>query len=228
MGGHCRVRGDSRCLRRTLSNRSRSKRQDPIVVKLGFESFERATTGRGPTPLHFKTKSGLPFLPAESPAMTINGFEWRRNAVSLSEAELPWDARSLARYSRPLDYAILQPDATPSDRSAKVDVIGLQETARVEVTRPRKRGRWDGSALAPTPQPGSHSSRNVVKVESPDLTYGGSWKTHSASGGRPRAGGDCGRSPARLVDAVGIQRHHRRTRSHWGRHGVAVPRHVHP
>ena len=44
---------------------------------------------------------------------------------------------------RPLHYVILPPGAMPLNRSAKVDVVRLQEMARVEVAKLRERGRWD-------------------------------------------------------------------------------------
>ena len=65
-------------------------------------------------------------------------------AAELTEAELRRHARSLAGYMRPLHYVILAPGAMPLNRSAKVDVVRLQEMARTEVAKLRERGRWDG------------------------------------------------------------------------------------
>jgi hypothetical protein len=45
---------------------------------------------------------------------------------------------------RPLHYVILEPGAMPLNRTAKVDVVRLQEMAKEEVRRLRERGRWDG------------------------------------------------------------------------------------
>jgi acyl-CoA synthetase (AMP-forming)/AMP-acid ligase II len=64
--------------------------------------------------------------------------------VELSEAELRKHARGLTSYMRPLHYVILQPGAMPLNRTAKVDVVKLQALAREEVSRLRRRGRWDG------------------------------------------------------------------------------------
>jgi hypothetical protein len=47
---------------------------------------------------------------------------------------------------RPLHYVILDPGAMPLNRTAKVDVIRLQELAKEEVGRLRERGRWDAGA----------------------------------------------------------------------------------
>jgi hypothetical protein len=44
---------------------------------------------------------------------------------------------------RPLHYVILEPGAMPLNRTAKVDVVRLQELAKEEVARLRERGRWD-------------------------------------------------------------------------------------
>jgi hypothetical protein len=44
---------------------------------------------------------------------------------------------------RPLHYVILEPGAMPLNRTAKVDVVRLQELAKHEVARLRERGRWD-------------------------------------------------------------------------------------
>ena len=74
----------------------------------------------------------------------IVAFVERRPDVELSEAELRKHARSLAGYMRPLHYVVLAPGAMPLNRSAKVDVVRLQEMARTEVARLRERGRWDG------------------------------------------------------------------------------------
>lgn len=64
--------------------------------------------------------------------------------AELREADLKKHARSLTSYMRPLHYVILEPGAMPLNRTAKVDVVKLQEMARAEVARLRDRGRWDG------------------------------------------------------------------------------------
>jgi acyl-CoA synthetase (AMP-forming)/AMP-acid ligase II len=64
--------------------------------------------------------------------------------AELTQAELRKHARALAGYMRPLHYVILAPGAMPLNRSAKVDVVRLQEMARAEVGKLRERGRWDG------------------------------------------------------------------------------------
>jgi fatty-acyl-CoA synthase len=64
--------------------------------------------------------------------------------AGLTEAELRKHARGLASYMRPLHYVILDPGAMPVNRTAKVDVVRLQQMAREEVARLRERGRWDG------------------------------------------------------------------------------------
>ncbi len=74
----------------------------------------------------------------------IVAFIERQPAAELSEAELRKHARSLAGYMRPLHYVILEPGTMPLNRSAKVDVVRLQEMARIEVAKLRERGRWDG------------------------------------------------------------------------------------
>ncbi len=74
----------------------------------------------------------------------IVAFLERQPSADLTEAELRKHARSLAGYMRPLHYVILEPGAMPLNRSAKVDVVRLQEMARTEVGKLRERGRWDG------------------------------------------------------------------------------------
>ena len=74
----------------------------------------------------------------------IVAFVERQPGAELSEAELRKHARSLAGFMRPLHYVILDPGTMPLNRSAKVDVVRLQEMARSEVAKLRERGRWDG------------------------------------------------------------------------------------
>ena len=74
----------------------------------------------------------------------IVAFLERQPSADLTEAELRKHARSLAGYMRPQHYVILEPGAMPLNRSAKVDVVRLQEMARTEVGKLRERGRWDG------------------------------------------------------------------------------------
>jgi len=71
-------------------------------------------------------------------------FVERRLGAELTEAGLRRHARGLAGYMRPLHYVILEPGQMPLNRVAKVDVVRLQEMARVEVASLRERGRWDG------------------------------------------------------------------------------------
>jgi acyl-CoA synthetase (AMP-forming)/AMP-acid ligase II len=74
----------------------------------------------------------------------IVAFVERQPGAVLTAAELRKHARRLAGYMRPLHYVILEPGTMPLNRSAKVDVVRLQEMARMEVAKLRKRGRWDG------------------------------------------------------------------------------------
>ena len=54
---------------------------------------------------------------------------------------------------RPLHYVILEPGAMPLNRTAKVDVVRLQELAKEEVARLRERGRWDaGGSISRDPR----------------------------------------------------------------------------
>jgi acyl-CoA synthetase (AMP-forming)/AMP-acid ligase II len=73
----------------------------------------------------------------------IMAFVEKRPGADLAEAELRKHARSLTAYMRPLHYVILEPGAMPLNRTAKVDVVRLQELAKQEVVRLRERGRWD-------------------------------------------------------------------------------------
>ena len=76
-------------------------------------------------------------------------FVEKRPGATLTEAELRLHARSLAGYTRPLHYVVLEAGEMPLNRSVKVDVLRLQEMARVEVARLRERGRWDGANSVP-------------------------------------------------------------------------------
>jgi acyl-CoA synthetase (AMP-forming)/AMP-acid ligase II len=73
----------------------------------------------------------------------IIAFVEKRPGADLTEAALRKHARSLTAYMRPLHYVILEPGAMPLNRTAKVDVVRLQELAKEEVARLRERGRWD-------------------------------------------------------------------------------------
>jgi acyl-CoA synthetase (AMP-forming)/AMP-acid ligase II len=73
----------------------------------------------------------------------IIAFVEKRPGTDLSEPALRKHARSLTAYMRPLHYVILEPGAMPLNRTAKVDVVRLQELAKEEVARLRERGRWD-------------------------------------------------------------------------------------
>jgi fatty-acyl-CoA synthase len=74
----------------------------------------------------------------------ILAFVEKRPGADLSEPELRRHARSLTSYMRPLHYVIVEPGTMPLNRSAKVDVLKLQQQAKQEVERLRERGRWDG------------------------------------------------------------------------------------
>ena len=73
----------------------------------------------------------------------IIAFVEKRAGAALDEAALRRHARSLTSYMRPLHYVVLEPGAMPLNRTAKVDIVRLQELARDEVARLRERGRWD-------------------------------------------------------------------------------------
>jgi acyl-CoA synthetase (AMP-forming)/AMP-acid ligase II len=73
----------------------------------------------------------------------IIAFVEKRAGAELTEVELRKHARSLTAYMRPLHYVILEAGAMPLNRTAKVDVVRLQELAKEEVGRLRGRGRWD-------------------------------------------------------------------------------------
>lgn len=76
----------------------------------------------------------------------IIAFVEKRPGADLSEAELRRHARGLTSYMRPLHYVLLEPGTMPLNRTAKVDVVKLQEMAAEEVRKLRARGRWDGDA----------------------------------------------------------------------------------
>jgi acyl-CoA synthetase (AMP-forming)/AMP-acid ligase II len=73
----------------------------------------------------------------------IIAFVEKRPGADLTVAALRRHARSLTSYMRPLHYVILEPGAMPLNRSAKVDIVRLQELAKEEVGKLRDRGRWD-------------------------------------------------------------------------------------
>jgi acyl-CoA synthetase (AMP-forming)/AMP-acid ligase II len=60
----------------------------------------------------------------------IIAFVEKQAGASVNEGELRKHARRLTGYMRPLHYVILEPGTMPLNRSAKVDVVGLQEMAR--------------------------------------------------------------------------------------------------
>jgi len=80
----------------------------------------------------------------------IIAFVEKRPGAELTEAELRKHARSLTSYMRPLHYVILEPGTMPLNRTAKVDIVKLQEMAKEEVARLRERGRWDGRDSDPS------------------------------------------------------------------------------
>jgi len=73
----------------------------------------------------------------------IIAFVEKRAGTELTEADLKKHARSLTSYMRPLHYVILEPGSMPLNRTAKVDIVKLQQMAGEEVARLRERGRWD-------------------------------------------------------------------------------------
>jgi len=75
----------------------------------------------------------------------ILAFVEKRPGTEVTEAELRKHSRSLTSYMRPLHYVILEPGSMPLNRTAKVDIVKLQQMARDEVSRLRERGRWDGA-----------------------------------------------------------------------------------
>jgi acyl-CoA synthetase (AMP-forming)/AMP-acid ligase II len=74
----------------------------------------------------------------------IVAFVEKQPGAALTAAELQKHARRLTAYMRPHHYVVLEPGAMPLNRSAKVDVVRLQQMAREEVEKLRARGRWDG------------------------------------------------------------------------------------
>ena len=73
----------------------------------------------------------------------IIAFVEKQSGATVSVGELRKHARGLTSYMRPLHYVILEPGTMPLNRSAKVDVVRLQQMAREEVEKLRARGRWD-------------------------------------------------------------------------------------
>ena len=71
-------------------------------------------------------------------------FVEKRPGADLSEPVLRRHARAITSYMRPLHYVILEPGAMPLNRTAKVDIVRLQQWAAEEVRKLRARGRWDG------------------------------------------------------------------------------------
>jgi fatty-acyl-CoA synthase len=78
----------------------------------------------------------------------ILAFVEKRPGAEVTEAELKKHARGLTGYMRPLHYVILEPGTMPLNRTAKVDIVKLQQMAKEEVARLRERGRWDGAETA--------------------------------------------------------------------------------
>ena len=75
----------------------------------------------------------------------------KRSGDDITEAELKKHARGLSSYMRPLHYVILEPGSMPLNRTAKVDILRLQQMAAGEVAQLRQRGRWDGGASGHQP-----------------------------------------------------------------------------
>jgi acyl-CoA synthetase (AMP-forming)/AMP-acid ligase II len=71
----------------------------------------------------------------------IVAFVEKLPGASITAAELRKHARGLTSYMRPLHYVVLEPGTMPLNRSAKVDVVRLQQLAREEVEKLRARGR---------------------------------------------------------------------------------------
>ena len=73
----------------------------------------------------------------------IVAFVEKQPGAALTTGELQKHARRLTAYMRPHHYVVLEAGAMPLNRSAKVDVVRLQQMAREEVEKLRARGRWD-------------------------------------------------------------------------------------
>jgi acyl-CoA synthetase (AMP-forming)/AMP-acid ligase II len=73
----------------------------------------------------------------------IVAFVEKKPAAPLTEAILRKHARGLTSYMRPLHYVIVEAGQLPLNRTAKIDVLRLQQLAAEEVARLRERGRWD-------------------------------------------------------------------------------------
>ena len=79
----------------------------------------------------------------------VIAFVEKRAGSEITDADLKKHSRSLTSYMRPLHYVILDPGGMPLNRTAKVDIVRLQEMAKDEVARLRERGRWDRGADEP-------------------------------------------------------------------------------
>jgi acyl-CoA synthetase (AMP-forming)/AMP-acid ligase II len=79
----------------------------------------------------------------------IIAFVERKPDTALTEADLRRHARGLTSSMRPLHYVIVEAGQLPLNRTAKVDVLKLQQLAVEEVARLRARGRWDRGSADP-------------------------------------------------------------------------------
>lgn len=73
----------------------------------------------------------------------IVAFIEKKAGVQISETDLRRHARQLTSYMRPLHYVVVEPGQLPLNRTAKVDLLRLQQLAAEEVKQLRARGRWD-------------------------------------------------------------------------------------
>jgi acyl-CoA synthetase (AMP-forming)/AMP-acid ligase II len=92
----------------------------------------------------------------------IIAFVEKRAGAEITEVELRKHARAMTSYMRPLHYVILEPGTMPLNRTAKVDVVTLQEMAADEVRLLRERGRWDGEDATSSPEDAYPRSSSTV------------------------------------------------------------------
>ncbi len=70
-------------------------------------------------------------------------FVEKKPGAELTEPDLRRHAKGLTSYMRPLHYVLVESGQLPLNRTAKVDILRLQQMAAEEVARLRERGRWD-------------------------------------------------------------------------------------
>lgn len=78
----------------------------------------------------------------------IVAFVEKKPGAGLTEADLRRHARGLTSYMRPLHYVMVEAGQLPLNRTAKIDILRLQQMASDEVTQLRERGRWDRGPAA--------------------------------------------------------------------------------